>query len=121
MNYYLLAFKKYANFNGRSTRSEYWYFIIFNIIIIFVLRIIGIFINSGANVLGFLYSLFIIIPTLSVSVRRLHDIGKSGWMILISLVPFIGSIWFIILMIKDSQKGENKYGSNPKEILISKS
>ena len=74
---------------------------------------------GGSNIgpIYIIYSLFIITPTIAVSVRRLHDIGKSGWMILISLIPFVGGIWMLILMIRDSNPGDNEYGPNPKGIL----
>lgn len=62
-----------------------------------------------------LYALFIIIPSLAMTARRLHDVGKSGWMILISLVPVIGGIWLFVLSVTDSSPGENEYGPNPKE------
>ncbi|MBI2464375.1 DUF805 domain-containing protein [Candidatus Peregrinibacteria bacterium] len=118
MNYYLSALKKYAVFNGRSQRAEYWYFILFNIIISIVLSIIDEFIKRNLGVsLGMsgIYSLAVFIPVLAVSVRRLHDIGKSGWMLLINLIPLIGFIWLVVLMAKDSNPGENKYGPNPKK------
>jgi uncharacterized membrane protein YhaH (DUF805 family) len=63
-----------------------------------------------------LYLLAVIIPSLAVGVRRLHDVGKSGWMILISLIPIIGAIWLLVLFVTDSNPGENQYGANPKEI-----
>ena len=63
-----------------------------------------------------LYTLAVIIPGLAVAIRRLHDVGKSGWMILINLIPIIGVIWFFILLVTDSNPGENQYGQNPKEI-----
>lgn len=71
--------------------------------------------NTGYGVIYSLYSLAMLVPSLAVAVRRLHDVGKSGWWIFINLVPLIGSIWFLILMLQDSQPGENQYGPNPKE------
>ena len=121
MNWYLKCLKQYADFNGRARRKEYWMFVLFNIIISFVLglvdRLFGTFSSkAGIGILGVLYSLAVLIPGLAVTVRRLHDIGKSGWMILIGLIPFIGTIWFLVLMLLDSNPGENKYGPNPKEV-----
>ena len=120
MNWYLKVLKQYADFNGRARRTEYWMFVLFNIIIVFVLGFIdGIIGTSGTQigigVLGGLYSLAVLIPGLAVSVRRLHDVGKSGWMILIALIPIIGAIWLLVLMLIGGNAGENKYGANPKE------
>ncbi|MEX0918893.1 MAG: DUF805 domain-containing protein [Candidatus Paceibacterota bacterium] len=116
MNYYLSVLKKYAVFSGRSQRAEYWYFNLFNIIIATILGIISAIVGDDFSILGLLYALAVFLPTLGVSVRRLHDIGKSGWMLLISLIPLIGWIWFIVLMVTDSNPGDNKYGPNPKGI-----
>ena len=121
MNYYISVLKKYAVFNGRSRRAEYWYFFLFNIIVSIVLGIIdavlGFGAASGVGILGGIYSLAVLIPGIAVGVRRLHDIGKSGWMLLISLIPLIGWIWFLVLMATDSNPGDNKYGSNPKGVV----
>jgi len=121
MNYYLSVLKKYAEFSGRSQRAEYWYFVLFNIIIVFVLGfidgIIGTFDPvSGYGLISGLYTLAVLIPAIAVGVRRLHDVGKSGWMLLIGLIPLIGFIWLIILMVIDSNPVNNKYGPNPKWI-----
>jgi len=118
MDYYLAVLKKYATFSGRAQRAEYWYFLLFNFIASIVIGIISAVIGDDKGIIGVLYSLAIFIPALAVSVRRLHDIGKSGWMILITLIPFIGSIWLFVLMVIDSNPGENKYGPNPKEATI---
>jgi len=123
MNYYIAVLKKYAVFSGRATRSEYWYFILFNFIISIILSIIDRAISSvsGTNLgtLGTIYYLVVLIPSLAVSVRRLHDVGKSGWMILINLIPLVGWIWFLVLTVTDSNPGENKYGPNPKGTVAS--
>ena len=99
---------------------EYWMFTLINAIVALIAVTID-------NVLGLanedfligpiymLYVLAMLLPSLAVSVRRLHDIGKSGWMVLISLIPIIGSIWLLILFVTDGQVGENEYGLNPKE------
>jgi uncharacterized membrane protein YhaH (DUF805 family) len=113
--------KQYTDFGGRARRTEFWMFVLFNFIFAIVASILDSAIGSKIGiiqigVIGLIYSLAVLIPGLAVSVRRLHDIGKSGWMILINLIPFIGWVWFIVLMIKDSQPGENKYGPNPKEV-----
>ena len=124
MNYYLAVLKKYAVFDGRAQRAEYWYFCLFNIIISLILSILGKAIGvfnvtigttgNETNILSIIYSLAVLIPGLAVSVRRLHDVGKSGWMMLINFIPLVGWIWYLILVIKDSAPGENEYGSNPK-------
>ncbi len=109
--YYKRAIKKYANFEGRASRPEYWYFVLFNVIISIALGIIG----GRHHTLENLYALFILIPGITVSVRRLHDIGKSGWMLLISLIPIIGTIWIIVLLATEGEYKENKYGHQPKK------
>ena len=120
MNWYLAVLKKYAVFSGRARRKEYWFFTLFNAIIYFVLIFIGgmagIASESGTGVLSVIYLLAVLIPALAVTVRRLHDTNRSGWWILISLVPLIGGIVLLVFMVQDSQPGENKYGSNPKAV-----
>ena len=123
MNWYLKVLKQYADFNGRARRKEYWMFTIFNIIFggiamtldsVFGIAIEGV----GYGPLYGVYVLVLFIPGLAVAVRRLHDIGKSGWMILIALIPVIGAIWILVLMVTDSNPGENLYGVNPKEVTL---
>lgn len=107
------VFSKYATFSGRARRSELWYFCLFNIIVSIVLGAVG---NlTGLKFISSVYSLAVIIPGLAVVARRLHDIGKSAWWMLISLVPIVGSILLLIWECKDSEPGENQYGPNPKE------
>lgn len=123
MNWYLKVLKQYADFDGRARRKEYWIFILFNSIISFVLSLVdkelglsGI--ETGQGVLSGIYSLGIIIPTFAVSVRRMHDVGKSGWILLLIFLPVIGNIWLFILSMTNSDLGENKYGQNPKGITV---
>lgn len=118
--WYLEVLKKYATFKGRARRKEYWYFTLCNIIISIALGFIdskiGTFgIKAGVGILGAVYSLAVFIPSLAVFVRRLHDIGKSGWWFFLGLVPCVGPLILLYFMVKDSQDGENKYGPNPKE------
>ena len=92
---------------------------IISMLIVRVDNALGFFFNysgnvSGASVFDLLYNLLILIPSLAVAVRRLHDIGKSGWMLFIGLIPLVGAIWLLILLLRDSEAGENKYGPNPK-------
>ncbi len=119
MNWYLGVLQKYAVFGGRARRKEYWYFFLFNIIVTIVLAIIDALTGSfkagvGIGLLGGLYSLAVIIPSLAVTIRRLHDTDRSGWWLLISLIPLIGAIVLLIFVVQDSSPGENKYGQNPK-------
>lgn len=113
MNWYLDVLKKYATFTGRARRTEYWMFTLFNIIIIAVLTFVDSMLGIP-GVLSGLYSLAVFLPGLAVVVRRLHDTGKSGWWILIALVPLIGFIVLLFFMVLDSQPGENQHGPNPK-------
>ncbi|MEM6805439.1 MAG: DUF805 domain-containing protein [Bacteroidota bacterium] len=118
MNYYFLAFKRYSDFSGRSRRKEYWYFILFNLLTFSLCLSLDLaMISAGSSMIIFsmTYMLASLIPGLSVGVRRLHDIGKSGWNILLVLIPLIGAIILIIYYATDSQAGSNRYGFNPKE------
>jgi uncharacterized membrane protein YhaH (DUF805 family) len=121
MNWYLMVLKKYAEFSGRARRKEYWMFALFNVLICLAAMILGVILMKVSDGLGIfidvllgLYGLAVLIPGLAVSVRRLHDSGKSGWLILICLVPFVGGLIVLILMLLDSQPGANEYGPNPK-------
>ena len=116
-----MVLKKYSDFDGRSRRKEYWMFALFNVIFIIVASLIdsllGLTIGTyGFGVIYLVYVLAMIVPGLAVGVRRLHDVGKSGWMILISFIPIIGAIWLLILFVTDSQPGDNEYGANPKGV-----
>jgi uncharacterized membrane protein YhaH (DUF805 family) len=116
MNYYLTVLKRYTQFDGRAQRAEYWYFFLFNTLIAISLSVFTIMVRDESNVLGSLYTLAVLIPGIAVSIRRLHDVGKSGWMLLISFIPIIGAIWLLVLMVTDSNPGDNKYGPNPKAV-----
>lgn len=120
MNWYLEVLKKYAVFSGRARRKEYWFFVLFNIIISIVLAVIdgvtGSFSpEAGMGLLRGIYTLAVLIPGIAVSVRRLHDTERSGWWLLIALVPLIGAIVLLVFMVQDSKPGQNQYGANPKE------
>ena len=119
MEWYLTVLRKYAVFSGRARRKEYWIFALFNLVFSTVLSIIDFMTGSfsidvGMGLLGGLYSLAILIPSLAVGVRRLHDTGRSGWWLLIVLVPIIGVIMLLVFTVQDSESGDNAYGSNPK-------
>ena len=130
MNWYIEAIKKYAVFSGRARRKEYWMFFLVNVLIAMV---IGFFVgmaraidqNSNTSLstvfscISSLYSLALFLPALGVSVRRLHDIGKSGWWFFIGFIPLIGFIWLLVLLGTDGQPGPNLYGPNPKEVVPS--
>ena len=113
--------KKYAQFSGRARRREYWMFTLISSVIAFLLGLVdgllGLEIGDGASAIGLLgglFSLIIFIPSLAVTVRRLHDTGRSGWWILISIVPLLGWIAIIVFLVTDSAYGSNKWGLNPK-------
>lgn len=113
MKFYLDALKNYANFEDRANRQEYWMFVLFNIIFSLVASLLdyifGITFGSlGSGPIDILYSLALLIPSLAITVRRLHDINKSGWMILISLIPILGWIWILILLCTDTKKQETE-------------
>ena len=119
MNWYLDAWKNYVNFQGRARRKAYWMFVLFNLIALVVLSFIesaiGLSGQNGYGILTGLYTLAMILPLIALAVRRLHDTGRSGWWILIGLVPLIGPIVLIVFYVTDSQPGTNEYGPNPKE------
>ncbi|HEY0663484.1 MAG TPA: DUF805 domain-containing protein [Thiobacillaceae bacterium] len=116
MNWFLTALKKYAVFSGRSRRSEYWYFVLFYLVIYIALAVIDNMLNAGASfgLLSGIFSLVMLIPSLSVGVRRLHDTDRSGWWLLIGLVPILGAIALIAFAAQDSQPGDNRFGPSPK-------
>jgi uncharacterized membrane protein YhaH (DUF805 family) len=119
MSWFLEALKKYAVFTGRSRRKEYWYFVLFVVVISIVLSMIDSFIgaydrSTGAGLLSSIFSLAVLIPSIAVSVRRLHDIGRTGWWVLISLVPLIGWIVLLVFHVQDSTPVTNRYGPSPK-------
>jgi len=121
MNWYFAVLKKYAEFSGRAQRMEYWMFVLFNTLILIALGIIEGAAGAGAGMgpLSLLYSLAVFLPGIAVSVRRLHDTDRSGWWVLISLVPIIGLIAIIILMALDGTPGDNRFGPNPKIAVAS--
>ncbi len=123
MSWYLEVLKKYAVFSGRARRKEYWYFFLFNVLITIVLLVIDgmtgtLNAEAGIGLLGGIYALAVLIPALAVSVRRLHDTDRSGWWLLIMLIPLIGVIVILVFMVQDSKPGENQYGSNPKGAAV---
>lgn len=114
-----ICLRKYADFSGRARRSEYWYFSLFNCIVLLVLGFIGNKIlgapeDGGQNMLQTVYSFAMLIPSLSSTWRRLHDTGRSGLWTLIGLVPVLGWILLLVWECSDSKPGENRFGMSPK-------
>lgn len=119
MKNYIEVLKKYALFTGRAGRREYWMFVLVSFVIAIAISVgLGIVASADvASIVSLVYALAVLLPSIAVSVRRLHDIGRSGWWLLIALVPFIGVIVLLIFYLLDSQSGENKYGPNPKGVV----
>ncbi|MEL7059743.1 MAG: DUF805 domain-containing protein [Acidobacteriota bacterium] len=118
MNWYLEVLKNYAQFEGRARRKEYWMFILIHIIIAIALSIVdqaaGLMVASGTGVLSALYSVGVLVPSLAVAVRRLHDTGRSGWWLLLGLIPCLGALVLIFFLAQDGEAGANVHGPNPK-------
>lgn len=112
-DYFMSAFKKYSDFSGRSRRSEYWFFALFNVLA----AIAAVFLDAAIGFPLFYigYALIAFIPALAVLVRRLHDTNRSGWWFLIALVPLVGAIVLLVFLVTDSDPNENQYGLNPKD------
>ena len=123
MNYYIKVLQQYADFNGRARRKEYWMFVLVQTIVMIGLMILDSILGldfelQGISLgYGYLYLIGVIvhfIPSLAVLVRRLHDVGKSGWFYFIFLIPIIGIIWLLVSICTEGQKEDNKWGSDPK-------
>jgi uncharacterized membrane protein YhaH (DUF805 family) len=115
MNWYLHVLKNYAVFNGRAGRPEYWYFVLFNVVASILLTIIDAMIGAVVGfeefaLLGGIYALAVLLPSIAVSVRRLHDTDRSGWWVLIGLIPFVGVIVLIVFMVQQGTPGPNRFG-----------
>jgi len=123
MKYFIKSLRHYADFSGRACRKEFWMFALFNFIFsmawTFLVALIAVKGDSNTSSLTFIITLswlaIMVLPSMAVSVRRLHDVGKSGWLLLVALIPLIGGIWLLILMLTDGHAGENKYGRQPKK------
>ena len=121
MSWYLKVLKKYATFSGRARRREYWLFFLVSILITFVLAIIDVGTGQfdeevGYGLLSTVYSVAVLLPGIAVSVRRLHDIGRTGWWLLVAFVPLLGALILLVFMLSDGQAGDNPYGPSPKAI-----
>jgi uncharacterized membrane protein YhaH (DUF805 family) len=123
MNYYFAVLKKYAVFSGRARRKEYWFFTLFNMIVMFLLIAIDTATGSvidpeeDLGILTTIYILGVIIPTIAVGVRRLHDTDRTGWWTLIYFVPLIGPLVFIYFTVLASDDGVNRFGESPLDEL----
>ncbi|NHM34004.1 DUF805 domain-containing protein [Neobacillus terrae] len=113
MQWFLKVLKNYATFNGRARRKEYWMFTLISVIITILLAVAEAATGLDSILTG-LFSLAILVPSLAVIVRRLHDTGRSGLMVLLGLIPIIGGIILLVFAAQDSKPGENEYGPNPK-------
>lgn len=107
MDYFLDALKKYADFTGRARRKEYWMFILIYMIINIVFAVLGL------ELISALIGLALLVPSISIATRRLHDTGRTGWWQLIALIPVIGIIVLIVFLAQDGHE-TNDYGVNPK-------
>ena len=119
MPWFLAALEKYATFAGRARRREYWCFFLFYLLIYFALSILDSLFGAfdhrrGVGLLGGVFAVGMLIPSLAVGVRRLHDVGRSGWWLLIPVVPVIGLLVLLVFALKDGDPGPNGYGPSPK-------
>jgi uncharacterized membrane protein YhaH (DUF805 family) len=113
MNWYLAVLKNYAGFSGRARRTEYWMFALINTIIYLALMVLDYYLKTSIPAL--VYALAVLLPSLAVGVRRLHDIGKSGAWLLIALIPLIGPIVLLVFTVQAGTEGPNEYGPDPKQ------
>jgi uncharacterized membrane protein YhaH (DUF805 family) len=118
MTWFLTAVRKYAVFRGRARRKEYWMFVLVSVALSFVVGLLGAMAgvesDEGATLLGLAYTVALLPPALGVSVRRLHDTGRSGWWVLVALVPLLGALVLFVFHVQDGEPGENRYGRSPK-------
>ena len=130
MEWIILPYRRYFDFLGRSRRREYWLFFLFTVIVNLVIDMVfgtrtggigpaganfAVNVQGGAGgLISGLFSLVTLIPSLSVSVRRLHDQDRSGWMLLLVLIPFLGWFALLVLMCLEGTRGPNRFGSDPK-------
>ena len=113
---YLMVIKKYAVFTGRSRRREFWMFVLCNFIILTVLGILGRIPALGIlfRIASCLFALIILVPSIAVGMRRLHDTNRSGILILLCLIPVVGTIVVLIFCAQEGNPGDNQYGTDPK-------
>ena len=115
MKWYLKVLNQYFDFSGRARRKEYWVFVLFSALISWTLQILDfVFGTYMLTILASIYSLLVFIPGLAVTLRRLHDAGKSGWYFFLILIPIIGWIWLLVLLCIEGEPRPNQWGENPK-------
>jgi uncharacterized membrane protein YhaH (DUF805 family) len=113
------CFRKYAVFSGRASRSEYWYFVLFQVVLYIVLMVVDLFaLRASTGVLSTLASLILFLPGLAVLVRRLHDTDRRGWWLLISVIPLVGSIMLLVFLCERGTSGVNRFGIGPASAAI---
>ena len=115
MEWYIKVLENYAVFDGRAQRMEYWMFFLINFFVLCGIGLLEYLILTG-GIIGTLYGLAVLIPSIAVSIRRLHDTGRSGWWILLSLIPLLGALVLLIFYCIDGEPGENAYGPDPKRL-----
>ena len=113
MEWYIKVMQNFLVFSGRARRKEYWMFVLFNVLITFGIGLAESMIGLPGTLSSF-YALVVLIPSVAVGVRRLHDTGRTGWWMLLNLLPVIGTIVLIVFFCFDSEEGTNEYGPNPK-------
>ncbi|CAJ1800318.1 Inner membrane protein YhaI [Aeromonas veronii] len=116
MNWYISVLKQYAVFSGRARRTEYWMFVLCNVIVMQLLGMVDKLIGGDKEFISGIYSLAVLLPSLAVAVRRLHDTDRSGWWLLLVLVPIIGTLVLIYFMVCNGQQGPNRFGDDPKAV-----
>ncbi|MGF1764408.1 DUF805 domain-containing protein [Aliivibrio kagoshimensis] len=119
MNWYLMTLKQYIDFRGRARRKQYWMFTLINVILSLLLSsldgMVGLFnAEAGIGMISGLYSLAILLPAIGVTVRRLHDTGRTGWWLLIGLIPLIGALVLLYFLVSNGDSQSNRFGSDPK-------
>jgi len=119
MKWFVAALKKYADFSGRAQRAEYWYFILFYLLILIGLTIVDSISGSydtktGMGAFGAIFTLVMLIPSIAVGARRLHDTDRTGWWLLIGLVPLVGAIVLLVFTVQNGTPGANRFGPDPK-------
>jgi len=119
MNWYITVLKRYVLFIGRAGQAEFWWFFLINLLVTIALAFIDKLTGTlnpegGYGLLSGLYTLAVLLPTIAVSVRRLHDIGRNGWWLLIGLIPVVGTIILLALFLLEGTAGDNRFGPSPK-------
>ncbi|MEH8244950.1 DUF805 domain-containing protein [Aeromonas veronii] len=114
MNWYISVLKQYAVFSGRARRTEYWMFVLCNVIVMLLLGMVDKLIGGDNELISSIYSLSVLLPSLAVAARRLHDTDRSGWWLLLGLIPIIGTLVLIYFMVCNGQQGPNRFGDDPK-------